>query len=190
MRRENQIFTAPFMDAQLEKAAWKHLSAETEEAVIAFKLMRDHSDKLHWKSISENRDIKWSIDLLRKYQRNLYWEELTNTIFNSWCSSGMDIEKLCIENVIALIDEFKDSWNWDKLSSGIDHPQIEEILDRYSAKLNWNIIADNSSINWTLQMVSKYEQHLAGVENIEDTHLWREIAARRAEEIIAEIFEK
>ncbi|MFR9543376.1 MAG: hypothetical protein SNH27_15155 [Rikenellaceae bacterium] len=189
MKRENQIFTAPFMDAQLEKAAWKHLSEETEETAIATKLMREYSDKLHWKSISENRSIKWSIDLLRKYQRHIHWEEMTHTLFNSWLSD-IGIEKWRIEDVITFLDEFKDHWNWDELSSGIDHPHIVEILDRYSAKLNWNNIADNSSINWTPQMVSKYEQYLASVEDIERTNLWRKLKERRAAEIIAEIFEK
>ncbi|MFR9543085.1 MAG: hypothetical protein SNH27_13650 [Rikenellaceae bacterium] len=189
MKHENQIFTAPFMDAQLEKAAWKHISAETEDSAIATKLMREHGDKLHWKSLSGNRDIKWNIELLRNFAHRIDWEELTNTLFNSWLSD-IGIEKWRIEEVIAFIDAFKDRWNWDELSSGIDHPHIVEILDRYSAKLNWNNIADNSSINWTPQMVSKYEQYLASVEDIERTNLWRKLKERRAVEIIAEIFEK
>ncbi len=189
MKRENQIFTAPFMDAQLEKAAWKHLSAETAVPVITSKLMRDYSDKLHWKSISENCKIKWDIEQLRKVAHLLHWDEMTSTLFNSW-HSDMEIDKWRIEDVITFIDEFKDRWDWDRLSSEIDHPHIEDLLDRYATKLNWNHIADNCNITWTPRLVSKYEQYLADVEDIENTYLWRELVERRTLEIIAEIFEK
>ncbi len=189
MKRENQIFTAPFMDAQLEKAAWKHLSAETTDPAIATKLMREYSDKLHWKSLCGNRDIKWNIELLRNFAHRIDWEELNRTLFDSW-RSGVDVDKWRIEEVIALIEEFENRWNWDDLSSEINHPQVEEILQKYASKLNWSNVANNRSVKWTIPMVSKFEQYLANVEDIEDTHLWCELAERRAEEIVAEILNK
>jgi hypothetical protein len=91
--------------------------------------------------ISRNSVLPWSIDFIRKYENQWFWEGLTQNSSLPWNKE--------------LIEAFIDKWDWEALSY-MDFWTIELIL-QFSGHLNWSVLSDNESLDWNLDFLKKFE---------------------------------
>ena len=97
--------------------------------------LEDWKPILDWESISSNRKVKWSADLIKKYQDKWYW-------FNLWSNQSI----LCWD--AELLEEFKDKVVWDFiLSTSIDW--TKELHERFEKYLPSHCNFDNIKKNTT-----------------------------------------
>lgn len=100
-----------------------------------------------------NKNFKWSISLLEKYQKQLTvynWREL---------SARGDIEWS-----LDLLIKYRNNWEWDVISKNESIPFSEEIVMQFKDKWNeryvygnlWQYLFKNNSVQWSYKLLMFY----------------------------------
>jgi|GEM_PF-161546 len=111
-------------------------------------------NKIDWKSLSRDRDLDWSEEIIQKYEDYWDWIELSKNPSLKWSNE--------------LIEKFQDRWNWNLLSGGeIQNLKLclpknkmeitEEMISLFENKWNWIFLSGNPNISWSAELISKYE---------------------------------
>ena len=64
----NMISNNEFLQSVLESAAWKKIS---ESETLSMEILEKYQDKLDWDEISENGNILWTVDGVKKFSRRI-----------------------------------------------------------------------------------------------------------------------
>lgn len=112
------------------------------------------SDNLY--DLSQNRWIKWTIDIIEKGFLNeekfkthhfaLSWRALSENPSIPW-------DKFFLEY-------FKKHLRWEGLSGNTGLNWSEEFIDRYKEKWNWKILCRNKAVPWTAKLIEKYKDNI------------------------------
>ena len=90
----NMISNNEFLQSVLESAAWKKIS---ESETLSMEILEKYQDKLDWDEISENGNILWTVDGVKKFSRRINWAD-----FSYRCPDTFICE--------ATLREFRDKW--------------------------------------------------------------------------------
>ena len=169
-----------FMRQVATEQAWKEL-AETHAWTEA--LLEKHSDKLDWKLISINSEIRWTIPMLKKFSDKLDWNELSEKISYTWFTE-------------AHLEAFKDKWDWTRLV--IRYQLSEELIDKYIDYIDWNSLIGVENYRYYnglprdvdyFDAVSFYERYKERISmsTFQTSELWSKIVNQRSKQLLAEI---
>lgn len=136
-------------------------------------------DRLSFYSLSHKDYLKFPLDFIRDNVNKFDWEG------DEYGFSGGLSDNPNLPWSEGFIEEFKDKFNWFRLSaqdflpwseSFIENysnyfcwenlscntaiPWSTKLIDKYIDKWDWETLSGNPAINWTEEMLSKYEHNL------------------------------
>ena len=159
-----------FMQKIATEKAWEKLS---EDFNWSETLLEKYQDKVDWKWICR----QWTIPMIQKFKNRIDWDEF---------SEQADGEIL----TEAVIEAFKDKWNWLELSKNDSLELTHELLEKYADSWNWENIIDryNNNLfgNKGVDFYEKYKDRIPAAK-LQDSMLWREIVEQRVRQLKAEI---
>lgn len=157
------------------KEAWDILS---EEFDWTESLLEIYQDKLNWKSISENSNIKWNCAMLNKFKDRLHWDILSKEIHS---------EQITPE----ILDKFKDRWDWYQLSANWYLNLTCEIIDKYAEYWDWSALTGHrfTSNLYETDPIGFYERYKKYIPQyvLKESRLWDSIVDVHKEQLISEI---
>ena len=157
------------------KEAWDILS---EDFDWTESLLEKHQDKLNWKGISENSQIKWNITMLDKFKEKLHWDILSKEIHS---------EQITPE----ILNKFKDRWDWYKLSVNRHLNLTRDIIDKYAEYLDWKELIDHrfTSNPYDKDPIGFYERYKKYIPPyiLKETCLWDSIVDVYKEQLFSDI---
>ena len=163
-----------FMQKIATEKAWEKLSKDFNWSET---LLEKYQDKVDWKWICRNVHIQWTIPMIQKFKNRIDWDEF---------SEQADGEIL----TEAVIEAFKDKWNWLELSKNYSLELTHELLEKYADSWNWENIIDryNNNLfgNKGVDFYEKYKDRIPAAK-LQDSMLWREIVEQRVRQLKAEI---
>ncbi len=103
-------------------------------------------------SISSNKSIVWTLEILKKYSNKLNWVEISSNTKTNW-------------NLRILLT-FKDKIEWNILSDNLSVNWTNLMIELSKDKIQWtkNFYC-NSSINWTSENISNFMKYINFSEN-------------------------
>lgn len=162
-----------FLQSVLENEAWQKLS---ENETLSMDMLEKHQDKLDWSKISENRNVFWTVDGLKKFAKRLDWAE-----FSQHCPDSIICE--------AILREFKNKWDWKKLSDRDVLYNNWELLDIFADDIDWATIISNWRIERPAEFFKKYQDRIP-MAKLQESHLWSDLVESRSKELMSEILLK
>lgn len=96
----------------------------------------------NWKELSANPSLPWSSELISEFMNKWEWEELSLNSSVPWS--------------IELINNFEDNWNWDALSSNSSLVWSSELIEHLKSNLNWKILSSSSKLPWSLELIVQF----------------------------------
>lgn len=103
-------------------------------------LLEEWEAILDWKSVSSNKHIKWSVELIKKFSDKWDW-------FNLWINFSI----LCWN--AELLEKYKDKFTWDLIvNTSIDwtielHEKFEKYLTWSNFKYDYDMIKEHATNN-------------------------------------------
>jgi hypothetical protein len=85
-------------------------------------------------TISESPNVKWTIELINKFENYWDWDQLSS---NHYIPFNLEI-----------IEAFQDSWNWTLISSNRSIHWDVELLQKFKSKICPKGIATNNNVDW------------------------------------------
>ena len=163
-----------FMQKIATEEAWKELSGNFQWSES---LLEKYQDKVDWHKVSENMNILWTIPMIQKFKNRIDWDKF----------SGYADEETLTE---AVIEAFKDKWNWSELSRNTSLELTHELLEKYADSWNWEVIINgyNNKLfnNEGVEFYEKYKDRIPDAK-LQDSILWYEIVKQRVRQLKAEI---
>ena len=163
-----------FMQKIATEKAWEKLS---EDFNWSESLLEKYQDKVDWHKVSENTNIQWTVPMIQKFKNRIDWDKF---------SEYADEETL----TEAVIETFKDKWNWTELSRNTNLELTYELLEKFSDSWNWEEIIDrynkNLFDNKGIDFYERYKDHIPAAK-LQDSMLWREIVEQRVKQLYVEI---
>lgn len=154
--------------------AWKELSSDYSWSET---LLEKYQDKVNWDAISENANICWTISMIQKFQKKINWNLFSKNITK---------ESL----TMAVLETFKDKWDWNELSDNYCITLTEEIIEKFADKWNWKRIisryVDQFYDNRGIDFYEKYKEYIP-TNDIQYTNLWRGIINQQTKQLMDEI---
>ena len=139
-----------------------------------------------WEKLSE--DFNWSETLLEKYQDKVDWKWICRKNRIDWDEFSEQADGEILTE--AVIEAFKDKWNWLELSKNDSLELTHELLEKYADSWNWENIIDryNNNLfgNKGVDFYEKYKDRIPAAK-LQDSMLWREIVEQRVRQLKAEI---
>ena len=169
-----KVLSNEFMQNMTMEEAWNQLSSDFSWSET---LLEKYQDKVDWDEISENGNICWTIPMIQKFQKKINWNLFSKNITK---------ESL----TMAVLETFKDKWDWNELSDNYFITLNEEIIEKFADKWNWKRIIgrfvdcfyDNSGI----EFYEKYKDRIP-TNAIQHTNLWRGIINQQVKQLTDEI---
>ena len=151
--------------------------AEDVAAVVGIGIAETSIDEVDWDEISENRNIRWTIPMIQKFQKKINWDK-----FSDYADENMLTE--------GIIEAFKDKWNWHNLSNNGNVPMTDELLEKYADRWDWEQIIDSYGQSVydrrAIEFYEKFKDYIP-VSKLQNTYLWRSIVEQRAKQLAEEI---
>lgn len=139
--------------------SWKNISNNPN---INFNsdFLRQYSDKIIWDQLSNNKGDFWTLSLLNEFKNKFDWSG-----HRPYCNNmDADDQSLSTNEYLPwsenLIDRFSDRLNFDSLSLNRAIPWSENLIDKYYDKWDWGFLSSNISIPWSKDLIIKYEDKL------------------------------
>ena len=153
--------------------AWKELS---ESFNWSENLLEKYQDKVDWQNISKNSNILWTIPMIQKFKNRIDWD-----LFSQYAER---------ENLTeAVIDAFKDKWNWKELSSNMSWEFSYYLLDKYADKWCWEEIINNHCdifFEKGIDFYERYKEHIPA-SKIQRSRLWDGIVEQQKKMLAEEM---
>ena len=163
-----------FMQKIATEEAWKELSGNFQWSES---LLEKYQDKVDWHEVSENMNILWTIPMIQKFKNRIDWDKF----------SGYADEETLTE---AVIEAFKDKWNWSELSQNSSLEMTHELLEKFADYWNWEEIIDRYSNNLFdekgIDFYERYKDHIPAAK-LQSSRLWNEIVSQQVKQLTAEI---
>ena len=163
-----------FMQKIATEKAWENLS---EDFNWSETLLEKYQDKVDWHLVSENTNIQWTIPMIQKFKNRIDWDKFSLNANDKTITE-------------AVIDAFKDKWNWSELSKNCNLELTHELLEKYADSWDWEEIIDryyNSFFdNKGIDFYERYKDRIPAAK-LQDSRLWREIVEQRVRQLKAEI---
>ena len=163
-----------FMQKIATEKEWENLSQVFDWSES---LLEKYQDKVDWQLVSENTNIQWTIPMIQKFKNRIDWDK-----FSAYADDKTITE--------AVIDAFKDKWNWSELSKNGSLELSHELLEKYADSWDWEEIIDryyNSFFdNKGIDCYERYKDRIPAAK-LQDSRLWCEIVEQRVRQLKAEI---
>jgi hypothetical protein len=159
-----------FLKAVMEEAAWKEVS---RSKALSMKNLEEYKNKLHWDEISENDNILWTVEGLRKFAIYLDWNE-----FSDNCPQALICE--------SVLNEFKNFWDWKKLSQRSEFFDNWTLLEKFADKVDWATIIDSYHLERCTEFFDRFHDYIP-MSKLSDSRLWDKMVEERADAILSEI---
>ncbi len=187
-QREDIEWSTDVLEKYQKNLKWSEVAKNksipfSEETVIRFK---DEWNKLYtngdlWGLLLQNNSVQWTFDLLNFYftekEKNFlntnydtyaYLYKNTGVIwsykflefkssFNGDCvASHLNIK---IPWTTSILNTYKDTLNWGKISSRADI-KWNEAIKKFSDLLDWKVLSKNESVNWNYYWICEFENYI------------------------------
>lgn len=159
-----------FLQSVLENEAWQKLS---EEEALSMEMLEKYQEQLDWSKVSENRNILWSVDGLRKFGRKLRWSE-----FSQYCNDSI----ICMTT----LQEFKSKWDWKALSDREAVYNNWSMLETFADIIDWATVISNWNIDKPAEFFQKFQEHIP-MAKLQDSRIWIELVEKRSKELMNEM---
>lgn len=156
-QNENIRWTTPMVKRFAEQLQWEDFSGSRffteEEQIERFTSLIDWGFNHHiiGGSILNNPHIRWDINRIERYRRNLSFVTLSRSEQVVWTPD--------------LIDRYLKDWDWDSLSENTSLPWSLEFLRRYFTFWSFDswFFQGNQGITGCLEIVEEFWEFLCGV---------------------------
>jgi hypothetical protein len=123
--------------------------------------LEDDVDRRRWETLSRNRFLPWSVELIEEFASCWNWCALSGNRGLPWSE--------------ALIDRFSGRWDWNELSLNVALPWSEALISRFADRWDWSCgspvsvqgslfddagLSWNPSIPWTRDLLTRYSDWL------------------------------
>ena len=159
-----------FLQSVLENAAWKKVS---EDEALSMDMLEKYQDKLDWEAISDNNEIVWTIDGVKKFARRLDWSE-----FSCRCPDSFISE--------TTLREFRDKWDWKKISDRDCVYNDWALLEAFADDIDWATVITNWNIEKPEEFLKKFHERIP-MGKLQDSRLWDALVEIRAKQLKVEI---
>lgn len=123
-----------------------NLSIEDSEIDIDF--LENNKHYLNWSSISSDKNVIWSIELIRKFKTRLVWRSKPNSQLDKTLSNNPNLPWS-----IDFINEFIEEWDWVDLSCNKGVPWSIDLINEFKNRWAWGFLSSNESINWSEELI-------------------------------------
>ena len=120
-----------------------------------------YKDKLRWEFISENKNIKWTPQLIFQYKDMLEWED------KIWKNPSLPIS-------IDFIDTNSFNVNYYDLAFNKGKHWNDKFINHFKSKWNWHYILLNESIDWTQKQFVELDLFKKRISTSNGKTLWTE----------------
>ena len=169
-----KVLSNEFMQNMTMEVAWEELSKDYQWSET---LLEKFQNKVNWDCISENRDICWTIPMIQKFLKKINWNLFSKNITKESLS-------------MAVLETFKDKWDWNELSDNYCITLTEEMLEKFADRWNWNRIIrryhDSFYDSKGIDFYEKYKDYIS-TNGIQYTNLWRGIIDQQVKQLMDEI---
>ena len=166
----NMISNNKFLQSVLESAAWKKIS---ESETLSMEILEKYQDKLDWDEISENGNILWTVDGVKKFGRRINWAE-----FSYRCPDAFICE--------ATLREFRDKWDWKRISDRDVVYNNWDLLDKFADDIDWASVITNWNIEKPEEFLNKFQSRIP-MAKLQDSRLWDAMVDKRTKQLLSEV---
>ncbi len=132
----NFPWTISFINKYENKINWESLSRCGNLSIDVIDAFKDKLD-WHWLSSFNHNNIKFSVDLIKKFKNYWLWGDLSDSLpFGSY-----DFLRF-----VVLIDTFKDNWSWYMLGRKENLPWSFDLIDKFFN--DWLPVVQTDIIRW------------------------------------------
>jgi len=129
-------------------------------------------DYIDWNNLSSNIAVKWNLDILMRFSKNLNLklvaentnlnEESKNFIceqlFNKYIPTS-HYRDLNIPFTIDFIDKNKNVINWFQFSYNSHIPWSKTILEKFRNYWELNVLSENPYLPWSIELIATFEDN-------------------------------
>ena len=172
--KNNKTQSSP-LKKQFRKEAMERISSNYP---LTKEMMKKYQDELNWTLVSRNPNINWTVGMIKAFDHHIDWK-----VFSKYADG-----KLLFDEVI---EQFKDKWDWNALSSNTNINFTIELLEKYFDRWDLSIVIqwrcwdrdiDSSSFD-----LLKRIRDLLPVDYLENTGFWDAVLDKEVDEIIKEM---
>ena len=158
-----------FLNSVLEAEAWKEIS---DNESLSMDILDKYADKLDWGEISENRNIIWTLDGIKKFAHRLNWSN-----FSQYCADHVINE--------VTLQKFSNCWDWKAISNRDCFYNDWTLLEKFADKADWSEVITNWNIEKPLEFFARFQQYIP-MAKLQDSRLWNSMVEARAKRIMQE----
>ncbi|MBL0200346.1 MAG: hypothetical protein IPP81_09250 [Chitinophagaceae bacterium] len=125
------------------------------------KIITDHSGKMWWKFLTQNKNVNWSESLINKTKDDLDWQDYL------WSNPKMPIS-------IAFVEAHMDKINFEELSLNTGNHWSPEFILHFKDKWNLHWLLLNQSINFTQDLFITLNLFKERISIVNGIALWTE----------------
>lgn len=122
--------------------------------------------------ISENSNIMWTVDGVKKFIRRIDWSE-----FSYRCPDTFICE--------TTLREFRDKWDWKKISDRGIVNNNWDLLEKFADEIDWSTVINNWNIEKPDEFLNKFQSHIP-MAKLQDSRLWEALVEKRAKQLMCE----
>ena len=162
------------MQSIIIEEAWKDLSRSFEWSENTLEKFQDQVD---WDEISESIYFHWTIPMVQKFQKRINWNRFSKNISENTLTEKM-------------LETFKEKWDWHELSCNYRININDSMLEKYADRWDWECIINRHSHDQYrdrgMDFYEKYKEYIP-ITKLARTCLWREMINQQMNHLINEI---
>ncbi|SHI60887.1 Helicase [Mesonia phycicola] len=157
-----------------EKLNWSNLSSN-QSLPWSEVLIEHFYERWNWEVLSSNSAINWSLEMVYRWKNSLSLYYLSHKTYlklpidfirdnadkfdwegDEYGFSGGLSDNPNLPWSEKFIEEFKDKFNWYRLSTKDFLPWSESFINRYEQYFCWENLSYNSALPWSIRLIDKY----------------------------------
>ena len=131
-----------------------------------------YSDFINWDSLSSNNKFVWSESFVNNHVNDINWKVFTECLASRVTPSLMQTTFRK-----KVLDMYSDKLDFGLLSENDSFDFTREIIEKYKDRWNWIEIINNPAIKWNKSMLKEYNEYISTIkpEDIMVSFMWTSI---------------
>ena len=140
--------------------------------------MKDYADYIHWDALSSNSRFIWSESFVNEYADKINWKIFTE------CLSTLPTPSVILnafrKKILCLYTKRLD---FKILSENDSLDFTPDIIEKYKERWYWSALINNPAIEWDQEMLRKYDKYISTVspEELKVSFMWSNLIEYDAE---------
>jgi len=147
---------------------WKYLN-KNSSVFWHFNLLAKIPDKINWQRIIHEPQLKWDAEQINRFRNYLHFSNIGirqdfggsyvgyNYLTDKTNFKGASLSlSSCVDWNFDLINQFKDLWDWNELSTNENFIWDRILIDHFSDRISFDYLSINKNVEWTEDLIDDY----------------------------------